>query len=116
MSERPSQPDAARLREQMLLAQARITELEAELAGFERRLEQERSLTSQAQLLADRHLTAAANSENIAAQCAHLNSEFSRIQARIAGLDAERRAMLQSRSWRWTAWLRSVERLLSRER
>jgi len=30
---------------------------------------------------------------------------------RIAQLDGELRAMKSSRSWRWTAWLRSLERL-----
>ena len=33
-------------------------------------------------------------------------------QERIAQLDAEQRAMKSSRSWRWTAWLRSLERSL----
>jgi len=31
---------------------------------------------------------------------------------RIRQLDAEKRALKASRSWRWTAWLRSVERRL----
>jgi chromosome segregation ATPase len=31
--------------------------------------------------------------------------------ARIATLDAELRAVKSSRSWRWTAWLRSIERI-----
>ncbi len=31
--------------------------------------------------------------------------------ARIQQLDAERHALKASRSWRWTAWLRSIERL-----
>lgn len=30
-------------------------------------------------------------------------------QARIEALDAERRTMRASRSWRWTAWLRALE-------
>ena len=30
---------------------------------------------------------------------------------RVAELDAERTALKQSRSWRWTAWLRSLEKL-----
>lgn len=34
--------------------------------------------------------------------------------ARILQLDQERRAMQTSRSWRWTAWLRSVERFFRR--
>lgn len=40
--------------------------------------------------------------------------EINRQQARIAQLDAERTAMKTSRSWRWTAWLRSFERTFSR--
>jgi len=31
-------------------------------------------------------------------------------QERLTQLDAERRALKSSRSWRWTAWLRSLER------
>lgn len=34
--------------------------------------------------------------------------------ARIQELDAEQRAMKASRCWRWTAWLRSIERTLGR--
>ncbi len=37
-------------------------------------------------------------------------SELSARVARINELDAEQRAMKASRSWRWTAWLRSLER------
>jgi predicted nucleic acid-binding Zn-ribbon protein len=33
---------------------------------------------------------------------------------RIAELDAERRGMQTSRSWRWTAWLRAIERTVNR--
>jgi len=41
-------------------------------------------------------------------------AEMSRQHARIAQLDAERTAMKTSRSWRWTAWLRSIERAFPR--
>lgn len=34
--------------------------------------------------------------------------------ARLTQLDAEQRAMKASRSWRWTAWLRSLERAFGR--
>ncbi len=37
-------------------------------------------------------------------------SESSARQERINQLDAEQRTMKASRSWRWTAWLRSLER------
>jgi chromosome segregation ATPase len=41
--------------------------------------------------------------------------ESARRLARIGQLDTELRAMKASRSWRWTAWLRSVERALRRK-
>lgn len=54
-----------------------------------------------------------------AQQLAHLNAELTKLReasdaqiARIQELDAERRAMKASRSWRWTAWLRSLERAM----
>lgn len=40
--------------------------------------------------------------------------ESARRLERIAELDAEMRAMKASRSWRWTAWLRSLERAFRR--
>ncbi|MFZ9683634.1 MAG: hypothetical protein ACO3DQ_10625, partial [Cephaloticoccus sp.] len=36
--------------------------------------------------------------------------------ARLQELDAEQRAMKTSRSWRWTAWLRSLERAFASRR
>lgn len=48
------------------------------------------------------------------AQLQQARTEISRQQARIAQLHAERTTMKTSRSWRWTAWLRSLERTLSR--
>lgn len=36
--------------------------------------------------------------------------ELGAARQRIGELDSERRAMKASRSWRWTAWLRSIER------
>jgi chromosome segregation ATPase len=41
-------------------------------------------------------------------------AESSARLARVNELDAEQRAMKASRSWRWTAWLRSFERALRR--
>lgn len=40
--------------------------------------------------------------------------ESTRRLERIGQLDAEMRAMKTSRSWRWTAWLRSMERVFRR--
>jgi chromosome segregation ATPase len=39
-----------------------------------------------------------------------LRAESAERQARITQLDAEQRALKSSRSWRWTAWLRALER------
>jgi len=50
-------------------------------------------------------------------QAAQLGAELNAAQvtanerlARLSQLNAEQRAMKTSRSWRWTAWLRSIER------
>lgn len=51
----------------------------------------------------------------IASQEAELQSIRSQVATgliRIQQLDAEQRALKSSRSWRWTAWLRSLERHL----
>lgn len=52
-------------------------------------------------------------------QLAQLNTELAALReesgnrlARLQELDAERKAMKASRSWRWTAWLRSLERAM----
>jgi predicted nucleic acid-binding Zn-ribbon protein len=52
-------------------------------------------------------------------QLAQLNTELAALRdetvarlARIQELDAEQRAIKASRSWRWTAWLRSLERAM----
>lgn len=41
---------------------------------------------------------------------ASIRAESAVRQERVTQLDAEQRAMKSSRSWRWTAWLRSLER------
>ncbi|MCC6416078.1 MAG: hypothetical protein IT582_09225 [Opitutaceae bacterium] len=43
-----------------------------------------------------------------------LRADAAALTARVSKLDAERRAMQNSRSWRWTAWLRGLERALAR--
>jgi hypothetical protein len=48
-----------------------------------------------------------------AAQAARLDAALEETASRmhrLQTLDAEQRAMKASRSWRWTAWLRSIER------
>lgn len=50
--------------------------------------------------------------EQLSADLAALREESGKRLARIQELDAERKAMKASRSWRWTAWLRSLERAM----
>lgn len=48
----------------------------------------------------------------VSAELAALREESNTRLARVQELDAERRALKASRSWRWTAWLRSLERAM----
>lgn len=161
-----------RLRQQMILAQVRIMELEDERDELAPRVAELEKLLGEAQQLADRKLDEAAHLERVradlqaqyehmrhlqhvtnealeatraelaataeqlastrsagadlqrrledaAAHAATLSAEIGRSRAesaaraeRIAQLDAELRAMKSSRSWRWTAWLRTLGRAL----
>ena len=110
MSEDAPEFTIARLREQLLLAQVRINELEAELSAADRRIEFERRLTDEAQNLADRYLTEAANASALAENLEGVRSELAAVAARLTELDGERKAMQRSRSWRWTSPIRAIER------
>ena len=48
---------------------------------------------------------------DLAAQLRETAATSAAREQRIMELDAERRSLKASRSWRWTAWLRSIERL-----
>ncbi|MEO5993722.1 MAG: hypothetical protein ABIP92_09265 [Arthrobacter sp.] len=158
------------MRQQVILAQVRIMELEDARDETGARLADSNQLLKSAQTLADQKLDEAAHTEktrvDLQAQFEHLRHvqhvthqalESTRIQLntaeralilanqltagladqlrqlqdtlhqlearladanaataareqRIAQLDAELRALKSSRSWRWTAWLRSLER------
>lgn len=161
-----------RLRQQMILAQVRIMELEDERDELAPRVTELENLLTSAQKLADQKLEEAAHLDQVRAglqaQFEHmrhmqhvtneaLNATRSQLAAaqqalaeadaratsqeaaltslrtnlaqgasdlqaarnalqahseRIAQLDAELRALKTSRSWRWTAWLRALERAL----
>ncbi len=172
---KPAQPDPAeillRVRQQLILAQVRIMELEDARDETGARLADTGQLLQAAQTLADRKLDEAAHSEktraDLQAQFEHLRHvqhvtnealESTRLQLaaaerslayekrlsiwargpaspvagrpvrdlraqlrdaadalaarqqRIEQLDAEVRVLRSSRSWRWTAWLRGLER------
>ena len=118
-----SAPDTNALRKQLILAQVQIMELEDlrdELHNALRAaIEQRGGLAdplSQAQEgdLAERLRQA---QEVIVARdrtLADIHGVLATLRNRIEELAAERLALKASRSWRWTAPLRSVERLFSR--
>ena len=140
---KPAHPDPAeilqRVRQQLILAQVRIMELEDVRDEIGSRLSENEKLLQAAQSLADQKLDEVAHSERIRAdlqaQCERLQQahvatqdalEASRAQLRDTQqkfeaqlrdattrgeqLDAELRAVQSSRSWRWTAWLRGLGR------
>lgn len=179
MTPDPAEPAdlVQKLRQQMILAQVRIMELEDERDELAPRAAELEKLLGAAQELADRKIDEAVHLERVRAdlqaQFEHMrhmqhvtnealnatrdqlarteralqsaearNAEHEKVQEglliqlghaqdellrsaaalraaqaeaaargeRIAQLDAEQRAMKASRSWRWTAWLRSIER------
>ena len=185
MKPAPATPDEPirLLRQQLILAQVRIMELEDVRDELTPKLAELEQLLTDAQRLADRKSGEAAHLETVRselqaqydhlrhmqhvtnqaleetrtelqtttnranrlqdeiaqlqlliAQQAELNreqqDELGQLQARLAAtvaesaarvarlqeLDAEQRAMKTSRSWRWTAWLRSLERALASRR
>jgi chromosome segregation ATPase len=142
----PALPDPAeillRVRQQLILAQVRIMELEDTRDEVASRLETNEKLLQSAQALADQKLDEAANAERtrvdlqkqfaelqrllhttnevLATTQNQLNDAIVKIESqedasaarekRIEDLDTEIRRLKSSRSWRWTAWLRGVER------
>ena len=95
----PAPPDPAeillRVRQQLILSQVRIMELEDARDEIRALLSDSQQLLRSTQDLADQKL-----------------DESALRKQRLDQLDAELRAMKSSRSWRWTAWLRSLERAL----
>ena len=134
---KPDQPDPAeipqRVRQQLILAQVRIMELEDARDAAAGRLAEIERLLRTAQALADQKLDEAAQTEKVRAdlqvQFDHLHQvqtattaalEAARSQLekttaraaaqqfRVAELETELRKLKASRSWRWTAWLRAL--------
>lgn len=124
-----------RLRQQLILAQVRIMELEDERDQLAPKLAEAESLLAAAQRLADGKVGEAAHLAQVVADtqahAANLQKIFDQTSAElfavsarlaqseaaataaraeaeqaIAGLRAEIAAMKSTRSWRWTAWLR----------
>lgn len=131
----PVPPDPAeilpRVRQQLILAQVRIMELEDARDETASQLTASDQLLQAAQALADQKLAEAAHSAKMQAELAAqsdqlqqhvrtaaeaLEAERARLretaasaaahQQRAAQLEAELQRLKASRSWRWTAWLR----------
>lgn len=134
---KPDQPDPAeipqRVRQQLILAQVRIMELEDARDAATGRLAEIERLLRTAQALADQKLDEAAHAEKVRADLqvqfdhlrqlqtattAILEATRAQLEETIAGaaaqqlrgaeLETELRRLKASRSWRWTAWLRAL--------
>jgi hypothetical protein len=124
---KPDQPDPAeihqRVRQQLILAQVRIMELEDARDAAAGRLAEIERLLQAAQALADQKLDEAAHSEKIrfellvqgdqlrqlqTATTAALATTRTQLEETIAELETELGRLKSSRSWRWTAWLRAL--------
>ena len=137
MKSAPSEPSdpVIRLRQQLILAQVRIMELEDARDGLAPRLAELEQLLKTAQTLTDQKLDEAAHLGNVladlSAHCDHLqqagvelastraaldeaaarvtqrDEAVRRLEITLRQLEAELNSVKSSRSWRWTAWLRS---------
>ncbi|MDP2137573.1 MAG: hypothetical protein Q8J74_06930 [Candidatus Didemnitutus sp.] len=137
----PTEPSdlVPRLRQQLILAQVRIMELEDERDALKPRLAELEQLVPAAQSLADRKLDEASHLEKVLAgrtaqwenlEQAHrlagqelestraaladatsradqAQASAQRLESALRVIDAELSSIKSSRSWRWTAWLRS---------
>jgi chromosome segregation ATPase len=90
-----------------------LGEAESALADLRR---QHAGLTSQYDQLATRLDSTTAEARQLATELDASRLWADQQAARIQQLDAERQAMRASRSWRWTAWLRALERRLGGSR
>lgn len=107
------QAQFAHLRHQQHVTNEALNAARAELSHTALSLRHEREVTTglQLQLVAD-NTTIRALTE----RAALLAAESAERAAQIEHLERERRAMKASRSWRWTAWLRSLERAFAAKR
>ena len=131
MKSAPSEPSdlVIRLRQQLILAQVRIMELEDARDGLAPRLAELEQLLKTVQNLADQKLDEAAHLEKVLADLqahcdrlqqagvelattrAALVDAMARVTQRdeaVRQIETELKSVKSSRSWRWTAWLRSL--------
>ena len=134
---KPATPEPAdlvpRLRQQLILAQVRIMELEDVRENLVPRLAELERLLRAAQLLADQKTGESAHLAKVLtdtqAHAAHLGqlqlkltedlstavtsleqreTRINQLDAALRHLEAELQAMKCTRSWRWTTWLRRL--------
>ena len=91
-----------------------LNDTRQQLAGTTDRLASAEQLGGQLQkeivALADQAVLLTKNISRLSLEVAETNSIAAARQARLSELDTEIRDMKSSRSWRWTSWLRSLER------
>lgn len=131
----PSEPSdlVNRLRQQLILAQVRIMELEDARDTLAPRLAELEQLLQAAQNLADRKTDETTHLEKVLAEArqqsgqlrqlqqamdnglvearaalAEANGSLTKRDETMAQLEKELRRIRASRSWRWTAWLRAL--------
>jgi chromosome segregation ATPase len=134
---KPASPEPAdlvpRLRQQLILAQVRVMELEDVRETLAPRLAELEKLLAQAQTLADLKSEEATHLGKILAESQARAEQLNQLHLRIVGelsdvvtkldqretriqqleksrqqLESELQALKSSPSWRWTAWLRSL--------
>lgn len=97
-----------------------VSSLQTELGGAAARLRQEQQLSADCQARLAQATGHAASLEarlsDLHRQLADTQEESARRHERLTQLDAEVRALKASRSWRWTAWLRTLERTFAPKR
>jgi chromosome segregation ATPase len=135
MKSAPPEPSdlVNRLRQQLILAQVRIMELEDARDSLAPRVAELEQLLQAAQTLADQKLDEAAHLGKVLAEAQTRGEQLNQLYLRIGGelsgvvtkldqrearvqqlekslqqLESELQTLKSSRSWRWTAWLRSL--------
>ncbi len=97
---------------------AELAARDAQLAGTRQELaaahESHRQATARGDQLAAELRAARAEAHQLQQHIAELTTVAEQRSTRIGQLESDVRAMKASRSWRWTAWLRSIERALRR--
>jgi chromosome segregation ATPase len=108
------QSQATHLRHMQHITNEALNEARAQLTGTASRLaaaeQRGGELSKEIITLADQAGQLNQTISRLGLEVAEANSTAAARLARLNELEAEIRAMKASRSWRWTSWLRSIER------